>query len=409
MKRNKIVFSIFTLMLIGSMLLVSCSNDEEVKDLSLESLVADDIDLNTATAPVDVPTDVVIIAKFSTDIDPATANGTNILLTRDYDNQVIAVAIDVSGSELTITPSGLTTGTLFELNVGSGLASIKGKSLAGFSRTFTTEGTFAPQGAVAQWLFEGNGDDETGTYSAAESSVIDVSYATGRNAASGQAAVFNGSTSIIEIPNGTNLANTTDFAMSIWIAPDSSAHHGGNFVVGAGGYNGFEFEINKNDAKMAAQYAISDGTSLAQDLWLDGTGNLGWQGWTYSKDLAGDGGFATIVNTPDTWSHFVFMYNSTTKVGSIYLNGVLVKAQDFNLWPAEDAIQDCDGLTFNAVEGVGTNMAIGFYSDRSSTAYPWADYNSTDANHYAGMMDDLIVFHRVLTEQEISLMYQSGK
>jgi hypothetical protein len=193
--------------------------------------------------------------------------------------------------------------------------------------------------------------------------------------------------------------------LSVWIKPDSSAHHGGNFVLGAGGFNGFEFEINKNDAKMAAQYATGASSSASQDLWLDGTGNVGFVGWTFSKDLTASGGFASIVQ--QKWSHFVFTYEAATKIGTIYLNGEKVKTQDFNLYDAP--LKNATGLKFNAAAGVGSKLALGFYSDRTTTAYDWAVYTNTSANHYKGLMDDVHIYHQALPASMVTLMYNSGK
>jgi hypothetical protein len=137
---------------------------------------------------------------------------------------------------------------------------------------------------------------------------------------------------------------------------------------------------------------------------------LGWQGWTYSKDLTNGGanvGFAAIVQ--ELWSHFVFTYESSTKIGTIYLNGVKVKTQNFNNWPAGDAKQGATGLKFKADTGVGTNFVFGYYSDRATTAFPWATYSDITTNHYKGLIDDVYIYHSVLTQTNVTQMYNTGK
>jgi len=403
MKNLMKILSIITM--VGLVTMISCKDDDP-SPLELSAVTANDIDLNGATAPNTVPSDAVIKVTFSTNVDATSATAANITLTRNFDNVVVPTTISTTDNVVTITPTTkLYSGALYILSLNAGLVSTEGVVFTPITRSFSTAGTFAPAGAVAYFNFESNANDQAGSNNPAASDVIDITYVDGRNSASGKAASFNGTTSIIEVPNAPTLATTADFTLSVWIKPDSAAHHGGNFVIGAGGYNGFEFEINKNDGKMAAQYATGATTSASQDLWLDGKGNTGFSGWTFSKDLTGSGGFAAIVQ--QKWSHFVFTYEASTKIGTIYLNGEKVKTQDFDLYSAP--LNAATGLKFNAVTGVGQKMALGFYSDRSTTAYDWATYTNKDANHFKGLMDDVHIYHQVIPASMITLMYNSGK
>ena len=383
----------------------ACKKSSEPQPLNLASVMAGTIDLNGATPPTNVAPDAVITVTFSANVASSTATTSNVTLTRNYDNGNVDIAVTSSGKTVTITPSApLDAGNGYTLALDAGLKSTDGVAFIPVTRTFTVIGAFAPPGAFAYWNFEGNANDGNNTYNPSASGIVDITYVTGRNTGAGQAASFNGTTSIIEIPNGPALANTNDFSLSVWVKPDSSAHHGGNFVLGIGGFDGFEFEINKNDSKLAAQYQTGATTS-GQDLWLDGTGNLGFSGWTYSKDLRPPG-FAAIVQ--QTWSHFVFTYASATKIGSIYLNGVLVKTQDFNLY--SDPMDLATGLTFNtSATGVGTNFVFGYYADRSTTAFSWATYSDPTTNHFAGLLDDVYIYHSVLAANDVTQMYNTGK
>lgn len=399
--------SLVGLLFIGSMLAFTGCKKDEPTPLTLQSMTAGAVDLNGATSATGVATDAEITVMFSTDIDAATVTTSTITMTRDYDAAAVDVNVSASGKQVTITPAAtMGEGTLYEITM-SGLKSKDGQMLEDISRSFTTEGFFAPAGAEAHYTFEGNADDEMGNYNPSANGIVDISYVNSRNADAGKAAEFNGTSSIIEIPNGSALANTGDFTLSLWAKPDSSAHHGGNFVIGNGGYNGFEFEIAKDNCKLAAQYDYGDGTSGSEDLWVDGTGNLGWQGWTFSKDYSSDGGFAAVVQ--QKWTHFVFVYNSETKVGTAYINGEKAKSQDFNLWPDGDPKQGVVGLTFNSQTGLGENMALGYYCDRATTIYGWADYTDPNTNHYAGLMDDVYIYHKALSAKEVKLMYDSSK
>ena len=50
------------------------------------------------------------------------------------------------------------------LDLGAGLLSTDGLALTPVSRSFTTEGTFAPSGVFAYWNFENNADDVVGSF-----------------------------------------------------------------------------------------------------------------------------------------------------------------------------------------------------------------------------------------------------
>ncbi len=335
------------------------------------------------------------------------------MMSQDYDGANIPVTVSVSGKEVTITPQNeLGMGALYKLDFSAAIQSTDGVALEAFNRTFTTEGTFAPSGAVAYWNFENNADDQAGNFNPMSNGVIDITYVASHNSASGMAAQFNGTTSLIEIPNGDQLLNNGDFALSFWINADSTEH--GQFTMGLAAWLGFQFEIagDFSSCKLAAQYAYGNGSSGSEDLWFAGNGatkdNGGWQGWTFCKDLANSGGVQSLLASQ--WANIVCLYNSSTKVGTMYINGEKMKSQDFNLWPDGDAKQTVTGLKYAGNEGNNV-FALGFIQapiDPSITD-SWADYNVTTNNHFMGMLDDVSIYHKVLTEKEIQLMYNSGK
>jgi hypothetical protein len=404
------------IILIAAFTLNSCKDDKPTP-ISLGTLMVDDIDLNAATAPTNVPVDPVITATFNTTVDAATATSSNITLTEDYDNVSIPLTIVTSGNEVTITPDdNLANGAVYKLAITNGLKSTDGEVLSAVNRSFTTLGSFLPAGMTAYWNFDGNANDQTGLYSSP--AVTDVTYVTGRNAASGQAASFNGTTSLIQYPMAEALVNTSDFSLSFWMKTDTTAKRS-QFVMGLAGWYGFQFEINTNkygtqngQVKLAAQYSVSDGTSASQDLWFDGSGstkdNGGWQGWTFCKDL--NSGTGTGVNglIAQKWAHIVATYNHTTKIGTIYINGEKMKEQDFNLYPVP--LLNATGLKY---AGLPTNntFVLGFIQDKSNPTIPdaWAAYSDPANNHFKGLLDDVAIYHTVLTPALITSMYNSGK
>jgi Bacterial Ig-like domain len=424
MKRKILILS--ALMMMTTVVVIDSCKKSTPTPLNLGTLMVGTIDLNAAAAPTNVPVMPAITATFTTDVDATTATASNITLTEDYDAVSIPLTISASGKVVTITPvANLANGALYKLAITTGLKASNGETLTAINRSFTTLGSFLPAGVVAYWNFDGNANDQTGIYNPSASGVTAISYVTGRNAASGQAASFNGTTSLIEIPNGDVLENSADFSISFWMKDDTTAKRGSQFIIGLAGAKGFQFEYNNNvyvntgnpnrtqigQIKMAAQYSYTGGND-AQDLWLDGVGdtkdNGGWQGWTFSKNLVASGGTGVNGLLAQQWAHVVCMYDHATKLGTMYINGQKMKEQDFNLYGAP--MMNATGLKFvgNAANNA---LVFGFIQDKVSPTLPdtWADYTNPANGHFKGLLDDVAIYHSVLTPTLITLMYNSGK
>ncbi|MCD9014646.1 LamG-like jellyroll fold domain-containing protein [Parachryseolinea silvisoli] len=405
--KHTIKFYAMLACLAGLAVFYSCSDDDDSPStFTIASAMAGSKDLNGATAATEVPLDADLVVTFNTDVDESTATSSNITLKRIFDDVAVPLSFDVSGKTLTIAPSSeLSGGVQYLLSVGAGLKSASGVAFGAVERTFTTTGTFAPDGALAHWRFENNGNDEMGDHNADAS--VEVTYVDGRNANAGKAASFNGTTSIMEVPDGTDFTNTANFSISLWIKPDTTARAGGgNFVLGLGASNGFQIELHSKDAKMAAQYDLGGGMTGGEDTWIDGKGNLGWQGWTFSKNY-GAQGLAAVLH--GKWVNLVFTYTAATKVGAAYVNGELAKTFDFNKWPDGDAKRNVTGMKFKTQDGVGQKLAFGFINDRSSTAFDYGNYENVDAQHYKGLLDDVRIYNKAITLKEIEVMYNSEK
>lgn len=190
--KSKNLFAILLMALaVTALIFQGCKKEDP--ELTLKELKAGTIDLNGATSPNNVPVMPTIVATFSTDVDAATATAANIKLKQDYDNTDIEIDITVSGATITVKPkANLGTGTLYKLTFSGAIQSTKQKPLTAFERTFTTEGTFAPSGAIAHWKFENNANDAAGSFNPAAAGVVDITYVNSRNTAAGKAASFNG-------------------------------------------------------------------------------------------------------------------------------------------------------------------------------------------------------------------------
>lgn len=417
--KKSLLFQSVLLVLFTFLAFQACKDE---KTYELDSLVANAIDLNGANSATGVDGKADIVATFSQDIDAATANNTNITLTRDYDNADIALAVTVSGKVVTINPSeDLGSGTLYKLSFKTGMKYSDGTAVEAFERTFTTAGNFAPSGVIAHWNFEDNANDVVGNFDPSAS--VAITYTASRNAAAGKAATFDGDASIIEIPGADQLMNTNDFSMAFWVKPNSSGHvnadgnPAGHFVMGLSAFKGFQFEITSDYSwcKLACSYKLADGTAAAEDLWFPGDGktfaNGGWQGWDFCKDLTGSGGVAALLQ--DKWAHVVCVYNSTSKQGIMYINGEKMKSFDFDLWPDGDVKRGVTGLKYNGTAPEVVNeLAFGFIQSRAGLLWdtePWGGYDFPTSNHFKGQLDDIRVWHKVLTGDEILLLYNSEK
>jgi len=425
MKRKILILSI--LMMMAAVFVIDSCKKSNPAPINLGTLMVGTIDLNGATAPSNVPVNPTITATFSTDVDVATATTSNVTLTEDYDAVSIPLTVTASGKVVTITPiASLANGALYKLAITAGLKASDGQVLTPINRSFTTLGSFLPAGMVAYWNFDGNANDQTGNYSAAAAGITGISYVTGRNTASGQAASFNGTTSLIEIPNGDVLENSADFSLSFWMKDDTTAKRD-QFVMGLSAWFGFQFEYNSNNyintgnpnrsqigqCKLAAQYSFSDGTSGSQDLWLDGVGdtkdNGGWMGWTFSKNLIANSGTGVNGLLAQKWAHIVCTYDHTTKLATMYINGQKMKEQDYNLYIAPNSMHLATGLKF-AGTPANKSLVFGFIQDKVSPTLPdaWADYTIPANGHFKGLLDDVAIYHTVLTPTLITLMYNSG-
>jgi len=407
MKRKNVIASMLFVAVAFSLMLSGCKKDPE--PLSLESLMAGTIDLNGATSPTNVPVNPTIVATFNVDVNPATATAANITMVQDYDDAPVALTITVSGNSITVVPqTSLGTGALYQLSFGAGLMSTDALPITALQRTFTTEGTFAPAGAIAHFTFEDNANDVIGAYDPAVADIIGITYTASRKAAAGKAATFNGTTSLIEIPNGDAIMNSNNFTVAFWMKTNSTDKTNGHFVMGLAGWNGFQYEVfgGYDGSKFAIQYQLATGTA-SEDMWFPALADLGWVGWTYAKSL-------TIAEMTallkDNWINVVYAYNASTKVGTLYFNGQRMKAFDFNMWPTGEAKRGVTGLKYAGLPA-GNKLALGFIQGRNNRTITdeWADYSLTSNNHFKGQLDDIRFWHKALTENEILLMYNSEK
>lgn len=418
----------------GGLIISSCTKEVEPEILSVVSIEAVGTsfedgsavtkDLNGVSSASGVALNSTITITFGRDVDATTINTGNFsLATEDGD---VAVNVSGSGAVVTVDPSeDLERGTTYKLSLGSILAA-DGGTFSPSDRTFITEGRRAvvvpkAENMIAYWSFDGTTDDATGTYN--PSNIVDIDFGADRFGQGNSTATFDGDKSIIEIPNGDMLVDANDFTLAFWLKTNSNNHidENGNpssyFVMGLGAFFGFQFEIPSNfgSCKLAMSYELEDGSSTGEDLWFNGSGedkdNGGWQGWDFVADLTQSGGVEGLLK--DKWAHVVCTYNAAEKQGRMYINGNLMKSQDFDLWPAGDAKQSVKGVTYRGTPAdVEPILALGFIKSINSPMWadtPWGDYAKPTSNHFKGDLDDIRIFSAPFSADDAKALYDAEK
>lgn len=410
----------------------SCGDDDgpgtvtivsiEAKGTSFEDGSDVTKDLNGATAATDVALNSVFTITFDKEVDATTVNSTNVALTSDAG--AVATNVTAAGVIVTVTPNDdLQRGTSYTLSI-SGVEGTDGGTFTAITRTFTTEGR-APvvvpneSSMIAYWPFDGVADDATGDYPA--DNVVAINYGDDRFGQGNSTASFDGDESLIEVLNGSRLMDANDFTLSFWMKTNSNGHvnengdPAGYFVFGLGAFFGFQFEIpaNFSSCKLAMSYELENGDKTGEDLWFPGTPlDAGsWQGWEFHADLTGTGGVEALIK--DKWTHVICTYDAAEKKGRMYINGELMKSQDFDLWPDGDPKRTVTGVSYRGnptdVEDI---LAFGFIKSADSPMWadtPWGDYYKPTSNHFKGDLDDVRVFSAPFSAEDAKALYDAEK
>ena len=392
MKKVKFILSLVLVTGTVAMYLGSCSSSSDPSPLALVSLKTDaGVALDGATSATAIPLDAGVVAVFNKAVDPASATSSSITVT--VNGVAVGTTIVVSGETVTVTPnSNLVAGTNHVVTVLATLKGTDGTSATPGAFTFKSFGppaVTAPQQAMLLSFFPFNGNlvDEGGTHDPDAADVDNITFVADRFGFAGLAASFNGTTSIVEVPNGDGYLIGPDFTISFWVKVDGTKES--HFVLGLAGWYGFQFEILggpwtalDKGVKLATRYDLgSGGITDAEDTWWNGNPN-GWQGSTFAKDVTGSGGIAASFK--DKWAHVVCTYKASTKVGTMYVNGEKTRSWDFNLWPTCTAPckATATGVKFAGnTTGGGNKLALGFIqaSGNRIISDTWADPASVNA------------------------------
>ena len=166
----------------------------------------------------------------------------------------------------------------------------------------------------------------------------------------GKALLFNGSSDYVNIPNSSTLNGTDSLSVSTWVYPTS-------------------FTLSRSYGNSLGVTLIESNENGTATGWIIGTNNSGNIWWWPS---GGNDRFSTKTLPLNAWSHVIIIYSSGYV--SFYINGVL------------------SNTTASVSPNIPTFIKIGAKSWTSS----WL----------AGSIDDVRIYNRALTANEVQQLYK---
>ncbi|MCX6924670.1 MAG: hypothetical protein NT154_15865 [Verrucomicrobia bacterium] len=220
-----------------------------------------------------------------------------------------------------------------------------------------------PEGLVSWWPAEGNAMDSADH----NNGVLKggVGFAPG---IVGQAFAFNGTSSYVRVPNSADLNPTGSFSIEAWVYPRQNPPEGAVLVTKWGdrgeleGQRSFTFSLLPG---RALSFGISDSAHQ-------------WDGEFHA--------FATDpeVVTEQAWNHVVAVYDQSSGTRRIFVNGVQVKSR------TDEPITICNGRA---------PITIGAHSRGGGEVL----------GYFHGLIDEVSLYHRALSAEEIQAAYSAIK
>lgn len=309
-------------------------------------------------------------------------DGTSTAYGVSYGNgTVIGIALDMDAGTITMYKDNVSQGTMFSGVTGNIFAGVSVYSLnaycvANFGATALTytpptgfnaglydeilslsvfdsiaisENISFPltKNLVAYWKLDENSNDAVGSNNGTDTS---ITYSAG-NGKIGQGAGFDSSSDKIVLPN-LGVGGATARTISLWANATSFSGVGQMFGYGTGGTNAFCLLSNQYSGRIYWQFAAND---------------------YYTGDIMSTG----------TWYHIVAVYDGgtlSTSTVHLYLNGVP---------------QNISGSGTGSANTTDSNYAIGYDVANSAGSFP-------------GAIDEVGIWNRALSAEEITTLYNSG-
>ena len=200
-------------------------------------------------------------------------------------------------------------------------------------------------GLVGWWPFNGNANDESGNGN--HGTVYGATLTSDRNGEGNKAYNFDGVDDYINFGGDTNYAPTTlkTVSFSFWIKNKGFGTILSKYYNLDAGNSNFAFILDKNNSEFRI---TGNGTNI----------------------------ISTNSNVFETWQHVVGIYNLNNSISNLYVNGLFVSSGNVNL----NSIISSSDLIAGKVDG------------------PLPGY-------FTGLIDDIAIYNRVLSQQEITALY----
>jgi hypothetical protein len=216
-------------------------------------------------------------------------------------------------------------------------------------------------GLVGWWPFNGNANDESGNGN--NGTVNGATLTTDRFGNAGKAYYFDGNSKIVLNQHFLNGA----FSLVVWlkVTENQPGFHGSGSIFSNGIRHG-----NFGNGIHGYISTLNNVVGMEKNPFLNGQGGYSFQ--------------SPQINPMNDNSYhcLVFSWNGNTGPNSVFIhhNGVLI------------ASSSCSSSNINS----SRNLELGFGTDGGAN-YP-----------FKGIMDDVIIYNRALTQQEITALYQGG-
>jgi len=231
-------------------------------------------------------------------------------------------------------------------------------SLAFTLNVFAQVPSYVPTtGLVGWWSFTGNANDLSGNNN--NGTVNGATLVADRNGNANSAYSFNGTNSYIDVPNSASLAFSSNvISISFWAKVNS---------VNSSGFN--NIMISKQAGSGNTQQGFDVAESTTQSIYLavsNGGGNFGGP---------------SVTSVPlSQWHHFIYVYNNGTSTS--YYDGVQV------------------------ANTTGQTATIG--ANTLDLLFGQANWSNINAINYDGILDDMGIWDRALTQTEVTQIYSSN-
>jgi len=317
---------------------------------------------------IEVDPEIIVRIPFHFALDPSTITADNFQLQQTSNSQTVpaTVTCDSGCATVSVAPEvPLDQATEYTVTVGTNVRDLQGNRLPGaIAFNFTT---LSYADILAQWKFNGNGNDSSGNGnllgSITGSFVEDVVH-------EGGASLYLDGTG----QNGVSNINLgTQLTVTVWVNVDNPIQDSINTVMANAGTgeatNGFKLCINR--------WETSDQSVVIEV----GNGTTGGK-WVTAPGLI----------QPGSWYHLAFVIDQTNQLLKIYYNGAqapLTFASDERFAPEDFA------YNFNTAGP----FTIGSFPALEGFEPIWG---------FKGHLDDMRVYNRVLTDDEIAKIAQEN-